>query len=45
VSFGFLETLGTRLLGGRYFTEDEEDRNKRRVVVVNYPLAKQFFPG
>jgi macrolide transport system ATP-binding/permease protein len=45
VSFGYLETLGTRLLGGRYFTEDEDHGNKRRVVVVNQTLAKQLFPG
>ena len=45
VSFGYLETLGTRLLGGRYFTEDEDDGNKRRVVVVNQTLARQLFAG
>jgi macrolide transport system ATP-binding/permease protein len=45
VSFGYLETLGTHLLRGRYFTEDEDDGNKRRVVVVNHTLAKQLFPG
>jgi macrolide transport system ATP-binding/permease protein len=45
VSFGYLETLGTRLLSGRYFTEDEDERNKRRVVVVNHTLAKQLFPA
>ncbi len=45
VSFGYLQTLGTRLLSGRYFTEDEDDGNKRRVVVVNHTLAKQFFAG
>jgi macrolide transport system ATP-binding/permease protein len=45
VSFGYLETLDTRLLGGRYFTEAEDDGNKLRVVVVNHTLAKQLFPG
>ena len=45
VSFGYLETLGARLIGGRYFTEQEDDGNKRRVVVVNHTLAKQLFPG
>ena len=45
VSFGYLETLGTRLVSGRYFTEDEDDGNKRRVVVVNHTLAKKLFPG
>ena len=45
VSFGYLETLGARLIGGRYFTEEEDDGNKPRVVVVNQTLAKQLFPG
>jgi predicted permease len=45
VSFGYLETLGTRLLAGRYFTQAEDDGNKRRVVVVNHTLAQQLFPG
>ncbi|HEY2466534.1 MAG TPA: ABC transporter permease [Terracidiphilus sp.] len=45
VSFGYLETMGAQLLGGRYFTEAEDDGNKRRVVVVNHSLAKQLFPG
>lgn len=45
VSFGYLETLGTHLLSGRYFTEDEDDGDKRRVIVVNQTLARQMFPG
>jgi predicted permease len=45
VSFGYLETLGTRLIGGRYFSEEEDDGSKRRVVVVNHTLANQLFPG
>jgi len=45
VSFGYLETLGTRLMAGRTFTEEEDEGNKRRVVVVNHTLASQFFPG
>jgi predicted permease len=45
VSFGYLETLGTRMLRGRSFTEEEDDGNKPRVVVVNHTLAKQMLPG
>jgi predicted permease len=45
VSVGYLETLGARLIGGRYFTAEEEFSNQRRVVVINHALAKQLFPG
>lgn len=45
VSFGYLETIGAHLLRGRYFTEEEDDGNKRRVLVINHSLATQLFPG
>lgn len=45
VSFNYLETVGAHLLGGRTFTEAEDDGSKRRVVVVNRTLARQLFPG
>jgi macrolide transport system ATP-binding/permease protein len=45
VSFGYLATVGARLVRGRYFTEAEDDDAKPRVVVVNQTLAKQYFPG
>jgi macrolide transport system ATP-binding/permease protein len=45
VSYGYLETLGAHLLRGRTFTQEEDDGNKRRVVVVNLSLAQQLFPG
>jgi predicted permease len=45
VSFGYLETLGARLLRGRYFTEEEDNGDQRRVVVINHTLAEKMFPG
>jgi macrolide transport system ATP-binding/permease protein len=44
VTAGYMPTLKTRLVSGRYFAEDE-DRSKPRVVIVNQALAKQYFPG
>jgi macrolide transport system ATP-binding/permease protein len=44
VSSGYFSTLQTRLLRGRYFTEDE-DESKPRVVVINEEMAKRYFPG
>ncbi len=44
VSAGYWTTLKTRLLGGRYFTDDE-DTSKPRVVIVNQTMARQYFPG
>ncbi len=44
VNAGYMATLRTRLLRGRYFSEDE-DRSKPQVVIVNDALAKQYFPG
>ena len=45
VSARYLETLGARLVRGRYFTEAEDDPAKPRVMVINETMAKQFFPG
>jgi macrolide transport system ATP-binding/permease protein len=45
VSAGYLSTVGATLLRGRYFTEDEDDDAKPRVIVVNRTFSKQFFPG
>jgi len=45
VSASYLSTIGATLLRGRYFTSDEDDPSKPRVVVINRTLAEQFFPG
>jgi predicted permease len=44
VSSAYMATLQTRLISGRYFSDDE-DSSKPHVVIVNQALAKQYFPG
>jgi macrolide transport system ATP-binding/permease protein len=44
VTAGYMATLRTRLISGRYFTDDE-DSSKPKVVIVNQAMAKQYFPG
>ena len=44
VSAGYMPTLKTKLLSGRYFSDDE-DASKPKVVIVNQALAKQYFLG
>jgi predicted permease len=44
VNAGYMTTLKTMLVSGRYFTDDE-DASKPKVVIVNQALAKQYFPG
>ena len=44
VTAGYMATLRTRLLSGRYFADDE-DSSKPRVVIINQAMAKQYFPG
>ncbi len=44
VSAGYLQTIGAKLLRGRYFT-DAEDESKPRVVIINQALARKYFPG
>ena len=44
VTPGYWSTLGTRLVSGRYFTEDD-DAARPKVVIINHAMAKQYFPG
>ena len=44
VSTGYLETLGVRLLAGRWFREGEEDES-RDVAIVNDLAAERLWPG
>ncbi|MGA2249279.1 ADOP family duplicated permease [Terracidiphilus sp.] len=44
VTAGYMATLRTRLISGRYFTDDE-DNSKPKVVIVNQTIAKKYFPG
>ena len=44
IDTGYFQTLRSRLLKGRYFTETDDDSH-RRVAIVNRTLANQFFPS
>lgn len=44
VSPGYWTTLKTRLAGGRYFTDDE-DNSKPKIAIINSTLARLYFPG
>ena len=44
VSADYFKTLQTRLIAGRFFTEDD-DASKPKVVVINKALARLYFPG
>jgi putative ABC transport system permease protein len=44
VSPGFFETVGARLVEGRFFTEADDER-EQLVVIVDDQLAKRAWPG
>jgi predicted permease len=44
VTAGYFETVKAKLLGGRYFREDE-DQSAPKVTIVNSSLARVYFPG
>ncbi len=44
VSSEYLQTIGAKLLRGRYFS-DAEDLSKPHVVIINQALARKYFPG
>ncbi|HTU44605.1 MAG TPA: ABC transporter permease [Bryobacteraceae bacterium] len=44
VSGKYFQTIGAKLLRGRYFTDDE-DKSKPEVVIINNTLARKYFPG
>lgn len=44
VSPGYFETLGTKIIQGRSFTDDDTPTSQR-VAVVNQTFAKKFFNG
>jgi predicted permease len=43
VSSRYFATMGTRLIRGRYFTEDD-DASKPSVMIINRALARKYFP-
>jgi predicted permease len=44
IGAGYFNTVGARLMRGRYFT-DGDNASKPRVMVVNETFAKRYFPG
>ena len=44
VSAAYLQTVGARLVRGRYFA-DADDTTKPRVVIINQALADRYYPG
>jgi putative ABC transport system permease protein len=44
VTPGYFETVGARLVEGRFFTEDD-DRRSRPVAIVDEQLARRTWPG
>lgn len=44
VSTGYFETMGVRLLGGRFF-DDRDSGDAPKVVIVDERLARRFWPG
>jgi macrolide transport system ATP-binding/permease protein len=44
VSPTYFATMGTRLLRGRYFTEDD-DASRPPVMIINQAFARKYFPG
>jgi putative ABC transport system permease protein len=44
VSAGYFETMGIRLVRGRYF-EDRDAYDSQRVIIVDERLARRFWPG
>ncbi|HSK18491.1 MAG TPA: ABC transporter permease [Longimicrobiales bacterium] len=44
VDEGYFETLGVRLVDGRWF-EERDDANGRPVVIINAALAERAWPG
>ncbi len=44
VSSQYFQTIGAKLLRGRYFT-DADDESKPNIVIVNQAFARQYFPG
>jgi macrolide transport system ATP-binding/permease protein len=43
VSSSYFATMGTRLLRGRYFTQDD-DASRPPVMIINQALARKYFP-
>ena len=44
MSSKYFETIGAKLVRGRYFS-DAEDASEPQVVIINQTLADKYFPG
>lgn len=44
VSPQYFKALGSKLIRGRYF-EEEEDASQPRVAIINQAMAREYFPG
>ncbi len=44
VTPGFFEAMGSKVLSGRTFTEDDREATQR-VAIINRAFARKFFPG
>jgi macrolide transport system ATP-binding/permease protein len=44
ISPDYFNALGSRLIRGRYFNEEEDD-SKPHVAIINQAMAKEYFPG
>jgi predicted permease len=44
VTPGYMSTLRTTLVGGRYFTEDD-NASSQKVVIINHEMARKYFSG
>lgn len=42
---GFAETLGLKLVAGRFFQRGDDSPASNPVAVINEPFAKKYFPG
>lgn len=45
VSPGYFETLGVRLLAGRFFVEQDNRKESEPVAIINETFAKRFWPS
>jgi hypothetical protein len=42
---GYFQSMGIRLLSGRFFDERDESRMEPRVAIVNESFARFYWPG
>jgi predicted permease len=45
VTPGYFETLGLRLLAGRFLTDDDDRKDSEKVAVISEAFVRRFWPG